>query len=212
MAEAAAKKEMLCTLAESLIALLALRRRDRPVTVDDCIGVLGENSILLGLMLFTLLSSLPLFGIPGFTTLTGVPIVLLGGQLLAGREEIWLPRRIRRRPLTSPKLWAWMQRTLPTVRKVERLMKPRLPAMASPAMHRVCGIAFVMMGTLLALPIPLINFPAGFSMFVLAVGLVERDGVLIGIGLGAIALLVSGIAYGLTQAVGVAGKIGWLPF
>lgn len=203
------KRRQSCNLADSLIALLALRRRSERVTVDDCIGVLGENSILLGLMLFTLLSSLPLFGIPGFTTLTGVPIVLLGSQLLTAREGIWLPASIRRRSLSSAKLWNWMQKILPSVRKGERLLKPRIAVMSSQPMHYVAGVFFIAMGILLALPIPFINFPAGFSMFVLAVGLVERDGVLICIGLTAMTILFAGVTYVFTQMLGVAGAINW---
>lgn len=188
------------SLADSLLTVLTLRQRDGTVRVDDCIDVLGENSILLALLLFTLLSTLPLFGIPGFTTITGIPIVLLGAQLMTGREEIWLPKRIRNRALTSPKLWHWMQRILPYVRKVERLIQPRLLPMSSAPMLHVAGTAFVLMGILLALPIPLINFPAGFSMFILAVGLVERDGILITLGLAIITLMLLGIGLAFMQA------------
>lgn len=175
--------------AASIEAILVMARRPGTVTVNDCIGELGDNSIPLALLLFTLLSSLPLFSIPGFTTITGIPIVLLGGQLMCGREAIWLPRRIRQRKLTSRRLWALLEKTLPKLYKVENYLKPRILSLSATPLRQFIGFAFVIMGILLALPIPFINFPAGFSMFLLAVGLVERDGVVISAGLLAISIL-----------------------
>lgn len=171
------------------------------VTVEECIDALGDNTIPLALLLFTLLSSLPLFSIPGFTTITGIPIILLGGQLLFAREHIWLPERIRHRKLTSPKLWHWLEKILPSLQKIEHYLKPRIPQLSEIPMRQLLGLVFMFVGTLLALPIPLINFPAGFTMFVLALGLVERDGLVISAALSTMALIGIGIAFMLTSAV-----------
>lgn len=175
----------------SIKAILTMAHREHKVTVENCLDELGESSIALALLLFTLLSSLPLFGIPGFTTVTGIPIILLGGQLLFGAEHLWLPRRINRHPLHSPKLWHWLERILPLLQKIEQYIKPRFLTLSENPARRLLGAAFVVMGILLALPIPLINFPAGFSMFILALGLVERDGFIIIAGLAMIGLLLA---------------------
>lgn len=175
----------------SIKAILFMARREHQVTVENCLDELGESSIALALLLFTLLSSLPLFGIPGFTTVTGIPIILLGGQLLFGAEHLWLPQRINRHPLHSPKLWHWLEKILPVLQKIEHYIKPRFLKLSENPSRRLLGAAFVVMGILLALPIPLINFPAGFSMFVLALGLVERDGFIIIAGLSMIGLLLA---------------------
>ncbi|MCH2546297.1 MAG: exopolysaccharide biosynthesis protein [Alphaproteobacteria bacterium] len=189
-------------------AILVMARRDEPVYVNDCIAVLGENSIPLALLLFTLLSSLPLFSIPGFTTLTGIPIILLGGQLLFARRQIWLPKRIRTKRLKSQKLWHWLEKILPYLCKIEIYLKPRILVMSVPPIRYMLGLAFIVMGALLALPIPFINFPAGFTMLLLAVGLVERDGVLISIGLLSITLLTAGIVYTFANIAQIAGGLG----
>lgn len=171
--------------------ILSMVRRDGGVTVDECIHELGRSSIILGLLMFSFLSSLPLFSIPGFTTITGIPIVLLGAQLLTAREYIWLPRRIRKKRLESERLWRTMQLGLPGLRKMERWLAPRiLPLSESPA-RNILGALFVITGTVLALPIPFVNFPAGFSMFVLAVGLVARDGFVILLGVAMISVLLT---------------------
>ena len=185
----------------SIQTILAMPQNKDYVTVDDCIEALGDNSIPLALLLFTLLSSLPLFSIPGFTTITGIPIILLGGQLLFARRHIWLPKRIRQRKLTSPKLWHWLEKVLPYLQKIEHHLKPRFLKLSASPMRQLLGLVFVVLGTLLALPIPLINFPAGFTMFVLALGLVERDGIIIIAGLCAIALIGVGIAFTFASAV-----------
>lgn len=189
----------------SIRAILSMARREREVTVEACLDELGGSSIALALLLFTLLSSLPLFGIPGFTTVTGVPIVLLGGQLLFGLEHLWLPQRINRHRLHSPKLWNWLERILPILQKIELFIKPRFLGLSENPARRLLGGAFVIMGMLLALPIPLINFPAGFSMFVLALGLVERDGYIILSGLAMICLLLAAMLVAVGNIAALAG-------
>lgn len=175
--------------------LLEHARKHDGMTVRDAVRILGQDSIALALVFFTLLSSLPLFSIPGFTTLTGIPIILLGGQLLFAAQEIWLPKRLQNRRLKSQKLWRFMERALPKLKALEKRLKPRMLFMSMIPMRYVLGAAFVVMGILLALPIPLINFPAGFSMFLLALGLLERDGLLITIGLFCVGLMLSGMGY-----------------
>jgi hypothetical protein len=189
---------------DSIRAILAKAHEGDEVTVDSCISALGDNSIPLALLLFTLLSSLPLFSIPGFTTVTGIPIILLGGQLLFAREHIWLPKRIRQHHLTSPRLWLWLNKILPYMDKIEHHLKPRMLGLSKAPMRRFLGFIFVIIGILLALPIPFINFPAGFSMFILAVGLVERDGLVIAAGLAIIAFMGIAITFVLTSAIAFA--------
>lgn len=193
------------TISHSVRNILILVRSEGGVTVEECVRQLGRNSITLSLVLFTFLSCLPLFSIPGFTTITGIPIVLIGIQLLTAQDYIWLPRRIRKRCLSSPKLWRAMQRSLPYLRKMERRMAPRLTVLSTSPMRNFAGLIFVITGTLLALPIPLINFPAGVSMFMLAAGLATRDGFVVLLGLILNAALLTLMTLTLTGAVALTG-------
>lgn len=193
------------SISHSMRNILILVRSEGGVTVDECIHQLGRNSITLCLLLFTLLSSLPLFSIPGFTTVTGIPIIILGAQLMTAREYIWLPKRIRNRCLSSEKLWRAMQRSLPYLRKMEKRLAPRLLVLSEAPMRNFVGFVFVVVGTLLALPIPFINFPAGFSMFLLAVGLVSRDGFMVLLGMVLVTALLTLMTLTLTGAVALTG-------
>jgi hypothetical protein len=193
------------TISHSVRNILILVRSEGGVTVEECVRQLGRNSITLSLVLFTFLSCLPLFSIPGFTTITGIPIVLIGMQLLTAQDYIWLPRRIRKHCLSSPKLWRAMQRSLPYLRKMERRMAPRLTVLSTSPMRNFAGLIFVITGTLLALPIPLINFPAGVSMFMLAAGLATRDGFVVLLGLILNAALLTLMTLTLTGAVALTG-------
>ena len=50
-------------------------------------------------------------------------------------------------------------------------------------MQRFLGIAFVILATVMSLPIPFGNFPPGLAMALMAIGLIERDGLIIILGL-----------------------------
>ncbi len=205
----ASKYEDAQSISPHLDALLKQATDKGYVRVHDAIEELGESSITMALVMFTFLSTLPLFSIPGFTTVTGVPIILLGGQLLFRAHAIWMPQRIRDKELSSEKLWRFVRKSLPAIRWIEARLHPRLLFMSTPPMRMLLGAAFVLMGILLALPIPFVNFPAGFSMFVLAIGLAERDGIIIIVGLTLIVAIFASIGYG-SAALG-AEFTDWMP-
>src|SRR5690606_28664956 len=64
------------------------------ISIQECVDILEHRSILLAIFLFALVNSLPILGIPGFSTVTGIPIMLLSAQIIAGRKTLWLPKRV----------------------------------------------------------------------------------------------------------------------
>src|SRR3546814_654013 len=67
----------------------------------------------------------------------------------------------------------------PWLGRLERLVKPRLPLLLD---HRVAGmlsgLLLVLLGLLLALPIPFTNYIFGSLLLLFALALLERDGAL----------------------------------
>src|SRR3546814_20373156 len=87
----------------------------------------------------------------------------------------------------------------PWLGRLERLVKPRLSLLLD---HRVAGmlsgLLLVLLGLLLALPIPFTNYIFGSLLLLFALALLERDGDLMNVAwiAGAIANAVLGIARG----------------
>ncbi len=101
-------------------------RSDGDKTVGGLISVFGEKSFAL---LFVLLLGVPALPLPtgGATHVFEIVAMLLALQLIAGRREIWLPRRWCRLALAGPRQQRFLNALLRLIRRLERLSRPRLP-------------------------------------------------------------------------------------
>src|SRR5690606_22031927 len=118
--------------------------------------------------------------IPGVGGAIGGPLtILVGVHLLVGMRRLWLPRFVARRGPRRASLQAFQRMAGPWLGRLERVVKPRLVAVID---HRMAamftGLLLVLLGILLALPIPFTNYPFGALLLVYALALLERDGAL----------------------------------
>lgn len=171
------------TIAQILSDIVTETRDREHMTVRDCADMLGKRSIAIAILLFSLINSFPGPGIPGLSTITGIPIILLAIQLVINREEIWLPEKVMQHSLHEGKLLRLLRKMVPVLRKTERLLKPRWMALSSPPFTHLAGIMMIIMACILALPIPFANFPCGLTISVLAIGLITRDGLMVLLGI-----------------------------
>lgn len=151
------------------------------LTVGDLLASLRSRAFGLSLILFGLPNLLP---IPGLPILTGIVLVVLALQIVGGRDVPWLPSRIAGTPLPRERLNAVVSRTLPLLRRIERVTRPRFQLAAGPAARRIVGLAVLVLAVLLiVIPIPWIgSMPQGLALCALGLGLTERDGVLVAAG------------------------------
>lgn len=146
-----------------------------------------------GMLLF--LGVLPAFiPVPGVGGAVGGPLVILVGvQLLLGMRKLWLPGFLARRGPHRSAMMRFRQRMAPWLRRLEKLVRPRMTAFLD---NRIAlsftGLLLVLLGVLLALPIPFTNYVFGFLLLLFAFALLERDGAL---------LLVAWIAGGIAVVV-----------
>ena len=87
----------------------------------------------------------------------------------------------------------------PWLRRLEKLVRPRMTAFLD---NRIAlsftGLLLVLLGVLLALPIPFTNYVFGFLLLLFAFALLERDGALLLVAwvAGGIAIVVFGFLSG----------------
>ena len=128
---------------------------------------------------FLLMSVLPAF-VPlpvGAGAISGPLVSLIGLQLLAQMEHPWVPRFLSRRPLSRPGMVKFRDRTARVLRWVEKVSRPRTEAIIDhPAARTFTGLMLVLLGLLLALPLPGTNYPFGLILLAYAIALIERDG------------------------------------
>jgi len=131
-----------------------------------------------GMLLF--IATLPAFiPIPIGGAISGPLVVLIGLQLLWGRRRPWLPRFIATRGPQRHSLARFDRLVSPWLARLERLVRPRLPEVLHYRASRLfTGLLLVLLGLLLALPIPLTNYLFGAILLLFSLAMLERDGAL----------------------------------
>ncbi|MDO1584071.1 exopolysaccharide biosynthesis protein [Rhizobium oryzicola] len=172
------------------------RLKDKAATLGDLLSVLGERAVAMVLLVFAIPAIIPTPGLPaGF--IFGTALALLSVQLIWGAERFVLPRRLAGIPMPAALLRAMANKLAPWLAYLERFLKPRARYLSGRKALPVLGVVVLVMAILIALPIPFGNILPGLSVFLIALGIAERDGVAIGAGLlfGVAALAFSGFIF-----------------
>lgn len=115
----------------------------------------------------------------GIGGIMGVLVVLLGLQMLCGLEQPMVPGRWRRKSMHRERVEQFINRSTRITRRLERWCKPRLETLSLRPWALVSGLSLVILGVLLALPIPFTNYLFGAILLAFAFALIERDGVML---------------------------------
>lgn len=170
------------------------------ISLGEIMDALGDRAFGALLLILSIPNVLP---VPGLSTATGVPMILLGAQMAVGRHSPWLPRRMLAASFDRKAFLGVIRRAKPWAERVERHLRPRLPAMAGPTAERLLGLAVVVLAVILSLPIVFGNQPPALAIALIALGLMESDGVFVSAGLvvGLLAIvIVAAVLLGLGQA------------
>lgn len=146
------------------------------LTVGQMLDAFDSRAFGAMLLVFGLLNCLPLP--PGSSTLLSLPILFLAPQIAMGADTPWLPRRLVEKPLKRDDLRGLFRRLGPIVRSMELITRPRLRPMFAPLGERAIGVVCTLLALVLVLPIPLGNLAPGATVAVLALALLQRDGIL----------------------------------
>jgi hypothetical protein len=166
----------------SEVLLSVVRGDTEKVTILEILDALDKRSFGIATLLFALPSVVPMP--PGIPTVVGICLFIVSLQMVLGREELWLPGILSRRSFDRKSLVSAFEGLAPRLAVVERLMKPRLFFMTRRAGSIVIGVIVLIMSVVLILPLPPGgNFPPALACAVLGLGLAQRDGVIVLLGL-----------------------------
>lgn len=173
------------------------------VTVGALLQQLRLRAYGYALLIFGLPSCLPMP--PGVPTICGILLAIVSVQMMVGGGPLWLPDILEKREIETKTLTSVVDRMQPWVERVERLMRPRLSVMTGPVGYRLVGLVVFLLGVIMTLPIPFLgNMPPAFATVIIAVGLTERDGLVVLAG-----LVVSAVALALSATLAVEAAM-WL--
>jgi hypothetical protein len=140
-------------------------------TLGWLMGSLQKRSFGIIMLLLSLVAMAP-----GVSIVAGLLLMIPAFQMIAGRPAPVFPRSIAARPLPTRHLAALVQRAVPVLRYLEKVIHPRWPTPLE-ATKRLVGTVIVILNTTLVFtPIPLSNV-------VPALAYLEEDGLLLSIAL-----------------------------
>ncbi|MEX2454080.1 MAG: exopolysaccharide biosynthesis protein [Rhodospirillaceae bacterium] len=158
------------------------------ISVGDIQDAVGHRSFAPLLAAFALIVLTPVGGIPGVPTAFGGVVVLLAGQILIGRNSLWLPSFITERAVASEKLQAGIERIRFVASFVDRVLHPRLTVLADGwGTYGIATACIVLAGML-----PLLEIVPGaaavpaIAILMFALALMAKDGLVAAIGYAAL--------------------------
>ena len=148
------------------------------------------------LLIFAAINVLPLP--PGTSVFFALPLMIVSAQMVFGRASPWFPARIDRRGVKKQELQRLVSKIEWLEVRIERILKPRIPSLTSPAATRVIGAVCFFLALVAAIPIPLFHIAPAAAIVLFGLALIYRDGALV-IGAafaGALSLLVDILVIG----------------
>jgi len=150
-------------------------------TLGSVISLFGEKSFAVLFILLLGVSALPL-PTGGATHVFEIIAILLGLQLIAGRDEIWLPARWRNLRLAGEKQRGFISRLMKMIRWLERFSRPRLSFVFN---RRLSNIAFGLLtiagslGAFVAPPFSGLDTLPSLGVVLLSLGVLLEDIVIV---------------------------------
>lgn len=179
------------------------------ISFGDLMVALHERGFGLLMMVFVLPNCVPVPIPPPLPTVFSIPLLFLSIQMLIGRETPWLPKWLENKRIKRVTLAKMVELIAPKLRKVERILRPRFSFASSRKGERAIAAFWVLFSLSIAVPLPMTNFVPGVGILVMSLGLLSRDGLVIGagicVGLGGVAITTGVILLGHKAVMAILG-------
>lgn len=170
-------------MSEQLSLLIDGKKDDEFLSLFDVNHFLHERGFALLLILFSFPMAIPLPYPPGFTTVLGVPLIFYGLQMLMGKVDPWLPKFIGTKSIKIAHLRFAIKKSQKFFCYIEKFSKPRLLSLTSAQGEKVVGFFVLICAITIALPIWFGNALPSLGIFVMSLGVLNRDGLAVILGM-----------------------------
>ncbi len=170
--------------------------RSDTLKVGEIKNTLHERGFGVLLAIAALPLCLPVPVPPGYTTFFSIPLFIFSVQMILGMRAPWLPVWIENKEIKRSSIEKLIVKANPWLKKIEKRLQPRLTYISVHTWERIIGIFTFVFALSIALPIPLTNFPPGWGILIMSLGLLSKDGITILIG-----MIVGTIGVGITMII-----------
>jgi hypothetical protein len=174
-------------------------------TLGSLIAAFGERGFAVLFVLLLGVSALPL-PTGGATHVFEIIAMLLALELIAGRDEIWVPQRWHRLELAGEKQRRFIAALMRMIRRLERFSRPRLRFLFTYRLSRIVFGLLVIAGTagaFLAPPFTGLDTLPSLGVVLLSLGVLLQDVVVV-----VVALIIGAAGVGLEVVLGKAAIHG----
>lgn len=183
-----------------LVAEVAAQCPGERITLGEMAEAFGDRAFGLLILLLCLPGLLP-----GMASVFGTPMLILGIQMGLGYRVPKLPRILARQSLKRTDLLRLSSGSSRWLTRIERWVRPRPGPFTGLLADRAVGWLTAYAALMLILPGPGTNGPPAFGTIVMALGVVENDSKVVGLGM---ALTLLGVVF----ATAVLGALLWFGF
>lgn len=152
------------------------------VSMHDILEAFHERGFGIIWLIFAAPMALPLPVPPGINVLLATPLLLVSVQMMMRRHTLWMPEKIKHRQFDAKKLTGTLNAVIPWLKKIEVLVKPRMEFMTQGIFTAVAGFLGILMSLAVCVPIPLSNTIPSFGIALMAIGILNRDGLAVLVG------------------------------
>jgi hypothetical protein len=160
--------------------LMATASQEPTITIGRILQIFGVRGFAFLILILSLLN-IVIFMIPFSSILFGVPMVILAAQIVLGLHAPIFPLALRHQTVKRETLMGGLSKSIYGIESIEHYIKPRLMFLTHPALDRVHGGFALLMAALVTMPIPVLNVPPSIALALLAIGMLRRDGIFIGL-------------------------------
>ena len=179
-----------------VLALVVVENQNHTMTVGDIKNSMHERGFGILMAIAALPLCLPIPVPPGYTTFFSIPLFIFSVQMIFGMRAPWLPVWITKKQIKRATLEKLVAKANPWLRKIEKHLKPRLTYISVRAWERIIGIFSFVLALSISLPLPLTNFPPGWGILIMSLGLLSKDGLTILVG-----MIIGTIGVGITMVI-----------
>jgi hypothetical protein len=155
-------------------------------TLDWLLGRLGKRSFGIIMLLLAVVAIAP-----GVSIIAGLLLFIPAFQMILGHDAPAFPRSIAARPLPTRQLTAVVQRAVPALQTLEKVVYPRWP-IPHQATKRLVGIVVVLLDiTLTFTPLPLSNIVPALLIGLISLAYLQEDGLVLSVALMLAAMLLT---------------------
>ncbi|WP_342268019.1 exopolysaccharide biosynthesis protein [Candidatus Tisiphia endosymbiont of Empis tessellata] len=175
-------KQLDRTTVSSVFYKLGQKEKKEKTRISELLVDFHENGLLLTILFFAIPVAIPLPYPPGFTTIVGIPLMILSMQMLLGFRQVSLPSKINNYQISNDIIINISDKIVPKIKFIEKYIRPRFSFAASIYCEQFIGLISLICSIAISIPLPLTNAVPALGITIMALGLLNRDGLTIVLG------------------------------